>query len=147
EEEAGVIAAALPDDFDDEPWVAKAIDMAPEPIHEALWSGGLYDFAEARGRGGRRGGGAHVAAYVATPYTDRAGVSPDAFRLFAVEAREHCIAPARADSVQIISCDQAAGIVALDRATRELQEGKVDYAVVGALDSLLHAEYLRTLWG
>jgi 3-oxoacyl-[acyl-carrier-protein] synthase-1 len=158
EDEAGVIASALPDDFDDEPWVQKAIDMVPEPIHEALWSGGLYDFSEARGGGsgspspsrrafpsGRTA--PHLAAYIATPYADRAGVSNDAFRLFSIEAREHCIAPARADSVQIVSCDHAAGIVALERASRDLQEGKVDFAVVGALDSLLHAEYLRVLWG
>jgi hypothetical protein len=77
---------------------------------------------------------------------DRPGVSDDVFRLFTVEARQHCIAPAHADAVQLFSCDHAAGITALAQAAHELAEHKVDVAVVGGFDSLLHAEYLRWLW-
>jgi 3-oxoacyl-[acyl-carrier-protein] synthase-1 len=139
--EAGVFASFLPDDLGDVPWVEKAIDMIPEPIHEALWAGRLFDFVEARRRNPR----AQIGAYVATPYPDRAGVEKDAFRLFSVEARQHCIAPARADAVEIFSCDQAAGIVALERAIADLRAGKVDFAVVGAVDSLLHGPYLQSL--
>jgi 3-oxoacyl-[acyl-carrier-protein] synthase I len=142
EDAAGVIASSLPDDLGDLPWVEKAIDLVPEPIHEALWSGGLFDFVEARRRQPR----AQVGAYIATPYPDRAGVAEDAFRLFAIEARTHCIAPAHADTVRIVSCDQAAGIVAIDRAVADLRAGEVDFAVVGAVDSLLHGEHLHELW-
>jgi 3-oxoacyl-[acyl-carrier-protein] synthase-1 len=143
DDEAGVVASALPDDLGDAPWVEKAIDLVPEPIHEALWGSRLFDFAEARRRKPR----VQIGAYIATPYSDRAGVDKDAFRLFAIEAREHCIAPARADAVQIFSCDQAAGILALERAVADLRGGKVDFAVVGAFDSLLHAAHLQALWG
>jgi 3-oxoacyl-[acyl-carrier-protein] synthase-1 len=142
EDEAGLLASSLPDDLGNEPWVGKAIDLVPEPIHEALWSSGLFDFSEARTRNQR----AHIAAYIATPYADRPGVSKEAFRLFSMEAREHCIAPAHADSVQLFSCDHASGITAIDRATRDLLAHKVDFAVVGGLDSLLHTEYLDSLW-
>lgn len=143
EENAGVVASALPDDLGDQPWVAKVIDMVPEPIHEALWHSCLFDFNDVRAQYPR----AHVAAYIATPYEDRAGVAQEAFRLFSMEAREHCVAPAHADSVQLFSCDHAAGIMAIERAARDLLEHKVAFAVVVAVDSLLHAEHLRSLWG
>ena len=143
EADAGIIASALPDDLGDQPWVAKVIDMVPEPIHEALWHSCLFDFNEGRAKYPRT----HVAAYIATPYADRAGVAKEAFRLFSMEAREHCVAPAHADSVQLFSCDHTAGIMAIESAARDLLEHKVDFAVVGAIDSLLHAVYLRSLWG
>ncbi len=142
EEEIGILAAAMPEDFGDSPWAAKAIDLVPAPIHEALWNARLYDLSAVRSRNPRL----RVGAYIATPYRDRPGVSDDVFRLFTVEARQHCIAPAHADAVQLFSCDHAAGITALAQAARELAEHKVDVAVVGGFDSLLHAEYLRWLW-
>jgi 3-oxoacyl-[acyl-carrier-protein] synthase-1 len=122
--------------------VAKASELVTLPLHEALWGARVYDFTETR----RASPGVRVGAYLATPYADRAGVSRDASRLFAVEAHEHCISPARADDVVIVPCDHAAGAVALDRASSDLRAGKVDYAVVGAFDSLLHGEFLRSLW-
>jgi 3-oxoacyl-[acyl-carrier-protein] synthase-1 len=142
EEAAGVNASALPEGSADEPWVAKASELVSLPLHEALWSAGVYDFALLRAAFPR----ARVGAYVATPYPDRTGVSPEAFRLFGLEAREHCISPARADHVTIVPTEHTAGITALDRAAADLRAGKVDYAVVGALDSLLHADYLKKLW-
>jgi len=142
EDDAGVVASFLPDELGDEPWVGKAIDLVPEPLHEALWSSGLFDFGEVRAWNQR----VQVGAYIATPYEDRAGVSKEAFRLFAIEARQHCIAPAHADFVQVVSCDHAAGIMAVDRAAQDLQTHKIDFAVVGGLDSLLHADYLKALW-
>jgi 3-oxoacyl-[acyl-carrier-protein] synthase I len=142
DEAAGVTASILPEGSADEPWVAKASDLVTLPLHEALWSAGVYDFAEIR----RALPQSRVGAYVATPYPDRAGVSRDAFRLFAIEAREHCIAPAPADSVVLSSCDHAAGATALARAVDDLRAGTIDYAVVGALDSMLHGDYLKSLW-
>jgi len=139
--EAGVNAAFLPEDLGDAPWVAKAEDLAPMPIHEALWQAELYDFVAARQARPQL----KLAAYVATPYPDRPGVSPDAYRLFAIEAREHCIAPARADQVHLISGEHAAGLIALARAVADLRSGAADIAVVGAVDSLLHGEFLRAL--
>ena len=84
-------------------------------------------------------------AYVATPYVDRPGVRADAYRLFAVQAREHCIAPARADEVHVVSGDHVAGLLALARATEDLRAGKADFAVIGAVDSLLHSTFLHAI--
>jgi 3-oxoacyl-[acyl-carrier-protein] synthase I len=139
EEEAGLVAASLPERFGDAPWTEKAADLVAQPLHEALWDAELYDLSAVRAARMR------IGAYVATPYADRPGVSEDAFRLFAVEARQHCIAPAKADRVVLFSSDHAAGITALAQAARDLREGQVDVALVAGLDSLLHGEYLRAL--
>jgi 3-oxoacyl-[acyl-carrier-protein] synthase-1 len=142
DDETGVNAAALPEGSPDEPWVGKASDLVALPLREALWGAGVYDFLAIRGASA----GARVGAYVATPYSDRAGVSPQAFRLFSIEAQEHCISPAHADHVTLVSLDHVAGAAALERAAADLRAGKTDYAVVGALDSLLHGDYLKALW-
>jgi 3-oxoacyl-[acyl-carrier-protein] synthase-1 len=142
EEEIGILAASMPEDWGDLPWVAKATDLVRQPIHEALWEARLYDLTALRAQNQRL----RVGAYIAVPYRDRVGVSDGTSLLFAMEAREHCIAPARADVVQIFWCDHAAGITAIEQAARDLAERKVDVAVVVGLDSLLHAEYLRSLW-
>jgi 3-oxoacyl-[acyl-carrier-protein] synthase-1 len=139
--EAGVIASVLPDDLGDAAWVEKAEEMAPGPIYEALWQAKLYDLVEVRQARGR----AHVTAYVATPYPDRPGVTQEAYRLFSLQAREHCIAPARADEVHLIPGDHVAGLAALARAVDDLRAGKTDVAVIGAVDSLLHGQLLTSL--
>ncbi len=141
DDEAGVIASFLPDDLGDLAWVEKAEELTPAPIHEALWQAKLYDLVEARLSQPR----ARVAAYVATPYPDRPGVSEEAYRLFALQAREHCIAPAKADEVHLVPGEHVAGLLALARAADDLRAGKVDFAVVGAADSLLHSELLSSL--
>ena len=141
DDEAGVIGSYLPDDLGDAAWVEKAEELTPAPIHEALWQARLHDFVEARRSSPR----SRVVAYVATPYADRPGVSEQAYRLFAVQAREHCIAPARADEVQLVPGDHVAGLLALARATEDLRAGKADFAVIGAVDSLLHSTLLHAL--
>ncbi len=82
---------------------------------------------------------------MATPDPGRPGVSDSAQRLFAIEAREHCIAPARADEVHLIPGEHAAGLAALARAAADLRAGAADFAVVGAVDSLLHTPLLASL--
>lgn len=141
DDEAGVIASRLPEDLGDAAWVEKAEDLITAPIHEALWQAELYDFVEARKVLPR----ARVVAYVATPDPGRSGVSDSAYRLFAIEAREHCIAPARADEVHLIPGEHAAGLTALARAAADLRAGAADFAVVGAVDSLLHAPLLLSM--
>jgi 3-oxoacyl-[acyl-carrier-protein] synthase I len=140
EEEAGVVAASVPERLGDLPWTEKAGDLVAQPLHEALWDAELYDLVAVRGR-------ARVGAYIATPYADRAGVSEDAFRLFAIEAREHCVAPAKVDRVMLFSADHAAGLTALERAVTDLRNGQLDVAIVGGVDSHLHGEHLRALSG
>lgn len=141
EGDAGLVAAALPGDLGDAPWVEKAAELAQHPVHEALWQAELFDFAEIRRTRPRT----RLGAYVAAPNVDRPGVDKDAYRLFAVEAQRHCIAPAQADEVKIITADHAAGGLAIAQAMADLRAGQVDFAVVGGLDSLLHSVYLRVL--
>jgi 3-oxoacyl-[acyl-carrier-protein] synthase-1 len=141
EDEAGVIASRLPEDLGDVAWVEKAEELIATPIHEALWQAELYDFGEVRKVLPR----ARVVAYVAPPDPGRPGVSDSAYRLFSIEAREHCIAPARADEVHLIPGEHAAGLAALARAAADLRAGQADFAVVGAVDSLLHAPLLSSL--
>jgi 3-oxoacyl-[acyl-carrier-protein] synthase-1 len=136
----GVIAAALPENLGDGSWIEKVDDLLTQPLHEAFWDAGLDDLVQLRAR--TRG---QVGLYVATPYPDRPGVAKDAFRLFAIEAKQHCIAPAQADHVALVSYDHAAGIAAIQQAITELRAMKVDVAVVVGVDSLLHGEYLTAL--
>jgi 3-oxoacyl-[acyl-carrier-protein] synthase I len=142
EDEAGVLAASLPEDLGDLPWTDKAFLLVPAPLHEALWRARLYDLAALRAKNQRL----CVGAYLAVPYPDRLGVSDEELRQLASDVRELGIVPACADAVQIIACEHAAGITALAQAARELVERKVDVAVVGGLDSLLHTEHLQSLW-
>ena len=143
EEEAGVVASALPEGSIDSAWLEKAEGMLPAPLHEALWQAGLFDLAHIRAPGMSERAG----AFVAVPYADRAGVDDKEYRSFVIDARQHCIAPARADSVEVVAHEHAAGLIAVERATRELREGKIAYGVVVGVDSMLHSRYLAALDG
>jgi 3-oxoacyl-[acyl-carrier-protein] synthase-1 len=139
-EEGVIVAAPLCPDLGDLPWIEKAIDMAPQPLHEALWQAGLYEGAELRAAGG-----GPIAAYVATPRLERAGVAPEAMQIFLEDLKVHCIAPLQADALEVIPCDQPAAILATARAIQALQGGAAGIAVVSAIDSYLHAPWLEDL--
>jgi 3-oxoacyl-[acyl-carrier-protein] synthase-1 len=141
EDDMGVVAAVLPDGLADGPWVGKAAALTEHPVHEALWQAQLFDMADVR----RRQSAFRFGAYIACPYADRLGVSVDAYRLFAVEARQHCVSPARADHVQIVAADHAAGLMAVAQAAEDLRRGEIDVALVGGLDSLLDSGFLREM--
>jgi 3-oxoacyl-[acyl-carrier-protein] synthase I len=132
-------ASCLPEGSLDAPWSEKVADMLPAPLHEALWQAGLFDLSDARAAKAR------VGAYLALPYGDRAGVDERAMRLFVVEAKKHCIAPAQADQVDLVPHEHASGLIALQQAERDLLAGKLSYAVVCAADSLMQRDHLLEL--
>ncbi len=140
--EEGVVVASLSPDLGDMPWIEKAPEMVEQPLHEALWQARLYDTQAYRAQTQNK---SKIGAYLAMPSAGRVGVESRAEREFMIEAKVHCIAPASADMVEIIPMDQAAGLVAVARATQALSEGKIGVAVIGAIDSHLHSPWLEAL--
>lgn len=139
-EEGALVTAALDPDLGDLPWIEKAIDMAPQPLHEALWQAGLYEGIEWRAAG--RG---PLAAFIATPRLKRAGIAPEAMEVFLDDLKVHCIAPLQADALEVIPADQPAAILAIARAIQAIQTRTAALAVVGAIDSHLHSPWLEDL--
>jgi 3-oxoacyl-[acyl-carrier-protein] synthase I len=135
DEAAGITAACLPEGSADEHWIDKAADMLLAPMHEALWQAGLFDFAHARAARER------VGVYIGLPYAERAGSDVRALRAFAAEAA----APTPADEVELLQCEHAAGLIALQHAARDLRAGKNTYALVSAVDSQLQRDHLAAL--
>jgi 3-oxoacyl-[acyl-carrier-protein] synthase I len=134
------LTAGLPENYGDIPWVEKVDDLVSQPLHEALWDAGLYDFTELRGR--TRG---LVGAYLATPYPDRAGVPEDAYASFVAEAAQRLEGPGHIDQVALVAYDHASGLAALNQAIAELAAQKVDVALVIGIDSLLHSPFVNEL--
>src|SRR5690606_10841968 len=122
-------------------WMSKALELAMPPLQEAAWQAGLVDF----GAVVQELGGYRAAGFLALPYADRVGTDPDALRAFAIDAREHCMAPFHADRLELVGADQAAGLALLGTVVRELEAGQIDVAVLGGLDSFLHSAFLGWL--
>jgi 3-oxoacyl-[acyl-carrier-protein] synthase-1 len=138
--EPAIVAARLPVNYGNIPWLEKFEDLLLQPMHEALWDAGLYEFAELRARS--RG---LLGLYLATPYADRAGVTAGAYREFMAQAKDISNVNARVDHVEVVAHDHAAGIRALQLAVQQLSAETVDVAIVAGVDSLLHVPHLREL--
>lgn len=138
--EQGVVVAALDPELGDEPWPIKAEDMASQPLHEALWQAQIYDGVEYRARTRSK-----IGAFLALPAPVAERVEPDALRLFLIEAKKHCIAPAQADKVEVHCLDHASTALAIARAVGALDAGEIGAAVVGAMDSHLSSSWLQIL--
>lgn len=141
EEGTALIAGATRPDLGDAAWIEKAEPLATLPVNEALWNAGLLATAPDGSRLQR----SDAAAILSVPPADRPGTDADAHRAFALDAREHCIAPVHAAHVDIVARDQAGGIAALAQAVRMLSERRAAVVVVGGIDSLLSTPFLATL--
>jgi len=138
--EGGVVVAAIDPSLGDAPWPEKAEELSPQPLHEALWQAQLYDGMEFRARTQQK-----IGAYLALPAPVEGRVEPDALRLFAIEAKKHCISPAQADRVELHFLDHASTLVAIARAVQALNEGEIGVAIIGAMDSHLSSSWLQLL--
>lgn len=135
-EEAGIPAAPVAPDLGDLPWHEKAVPLLQPALREALWSARLWELP----RDGVQG-------FLALPYPDRAGTSADAFPTLAAELAEDWVpddeTPLRTD---VFALDQAGGLVAVAAAIELLAARKLDIAIVGGVDSLLHGPLLEELF-
>lgn len=138
--EPRVIAGRVPRDSGDLPWLDKFEELLRQPMHEALWDAGLYDLVALRQRS--RG---LLGLFLATPRSDRAGISAPAYQEFLAQAKDLSSVHARIDQLEVTACDHAAGIGALQLAVDHLQAQKVDVAIVAGVDSLLHLPHLSQL--
>jgi 3-oxoacyl-[acyl-carrier-protein] synthase-1 len=141
-EEAGVAVAALDPELGDATWAEKWLAMAQQPVHEALWQAGLHDGARWRHQFGDV---AKLGAWLAIPAPGRNGLEDGVEEEFARVVGELCVSPARADAVQLVAMDHAAGLVAVGRAMQALLEGLVKIAVVIGVDSHLSSPWLEEL--
>lgn len=141
EDGAALIASATQPDLGNSSWVDKTLELIMQPLYEVLWSAELYDYPALLSKLGV----CNIGAYLATPYRDRPGVTEADYREFAVDARQHCISVTQAQKVELMPLEHAGGLAALAMAVDELQDGVIDIAVVGGIDSFLETEFLGTL--
>jgi 3-oxoacyl-[acyl-carrier-protein] synthase I len=135
-DDSGLNASFLSPDPGDAPWTEKAFELLGPPLEEALWSSRLYELEKFRGK---------LSAFLALPYPDREGTTTEEFQEFAVSLREDCFGDAPVQT-EILALDHAAGLVAVASAVEQLQKGRADVCLVGAVDSLLDSRFLHALF-
>lgn len=120
-------------------WAERARLLAIDTVQEALFDAALYTPADLQSSYGRNA----IAALVALPSADRAGVGAASLSAFEEGARTHCIVELQAEDVGFLPHDHAAGVMALARAGEKLRSGEVDVAVVVGVDCLLVGSTLQ----
>ena len=138
QEEATVIGARMDPDLGDRPWIEKLEEMATQPLLEALWMAGLDGLA-ADPEAVRWG------LYLATPEDGRPGIEPEDLADFREDVNEGTVFQLDVPRIVNFAGDHAEGLQALGAAMKDLARGRIDLAVVGGVDSLLHSEHLYDL--
>lgn len=134
EDEPALVVAALRPLLGDGPWTSKIEALIGAPTREALWAARLFDLV-----------GVRVGAWLAVPQCDRPGTTRERHALFVSELSRDWPGNLQAAQVKVVAADHAGGLMAIDEAVRELSAGRIDCAIVGALDSLLHGPVLEDL--
>jgi 3-oxoacyl-[acyl-carrier-protein] synthase I len=139
--ELAVNASTLPRRLGNAPWLHKAYELSRQPVYEALWQARVFDGESLRRSSRPR----RIGGYLGVPYRDRPGVELGAYEAFVAEARRECMGPLSVDAFEVCAADHVAGATAIRRAAEDLHAGEVDCAIVVAVDSLLHSQYLDEL--
>lgn len=139
DEETAVVGASVVPDLGDRHWIEKLEDLATQPLLESLWAAGLSHLVDPDGDATR------WAVYLSTPPLDRPGVSEEDAVEFQEDVQETTLFPFELGAIAVFSNGHAGVLLALDRAMRDLAEGRLDVAVVGGVDSLLETEFLSFL--
>jgi 3-oxoacyl-[acyl-carrier-protein] synthase-1 len=131
------VAAPVEPDLDDRPWIEKALDLAEQPLHEALWGAGVFAGAAVKAAG------RSLAVFCALPRPGRPGIEAadqEAFdRCFPDDLR----AVLDYDAIAVSALDHGAGPAALTAAIAAATDGAV--ALVVGIDSHLHGPWMRHL--
>lgn len=140
--EEPVIVAALEPSAPPTAWTQFALLVAPQPLHEALWQARLHDGRELAQQ--RR----KIGLYLAAPSLERLALEDEAelatFRDVGVRDCFEALAPEPA-RVELLPLGNAAGCVALARASEALRQRELDVAVLGAIDTHLDGAWLERL--
>ena len=112
--------------------------LATQPFLEALWMAKLDGLSgdPAANRWG---------LYLAIPDDQRNGIEPEDLAEFLEDVREGSLFQLELPKITTFPGEHAEGLLALDAAMKDLNAGRVELAVVGGADSLLHSEHLHDL--
>jgi 3-oxoacyl-[acyl-carrier-protein] synthase I len=134
EDEPTLVVAGTRPLLGDGPWTSKIEPLIGAPTREALWTARLFDLASVR-----------MGAWLAVPHRDRPGTTHERHALFVSELSRDWPGDLQPAQVKVVAADHVGGLLALDEAVRDLSAGRIDYAIVGAVDSFLHGPVLEQL--
>jgi 3-oxoacyl-[acyl-carrier-protein] synthase-1 len=141
EDGTALIVSAVQPDLGKGSWVGKARTLLTAPLYEAVVDAGLFDFEHVQ----RQMGGYRAGVYLGVPRPDRPGTPTGGLERFADEVGTEIFAAFSPHRIDLFALDQVGGALALAEAVGDLEEARVDVAIVGGVDSLLHPVFLRSL--
>jgi 3-oxoacyl-[acyl-carrier-protein] synthase-1 len=133
-----VMGAALVPPLGSASWMDKFSELATQPFLEALWHADLGE-AVSQDRPPRWG------VFLGVPHDTRPGVEEADAARFREAVADQDLFPVRPAKLELFPHGHAAGLLALEKAARSLEQGEIDFAVVGGVDSLLHGQCLYWL--
>jgi 3-oxoacyl-[acyl-carrier-protein] synthase-1 len=133
-----VIGAAVVPLLGNGSWMEKFFELATQPFLEVLWHADLGE-AVGHDRPPRWG------VFLGVPHDTRPGVEEAEAAEFRQAAAERDLFPVCPAKMELFPHGHAAGLLALEKAAQSLEQGEIDFAVVGGVDSLLHGPCLYWL--